>query len=237
MAIQKIKLTNNSGTTLFPQTVITQILNAEGTSAAAVAVQSDIDAAILGANDTASAYASSAYTSAVDYADSNFAKTDVTSALTTSLTTVSGTVSGLDSRLTTAQETISSIAGGITVQAVDTLPTENIKSNTIYMVPVSGGSASDNVRDEYMYINGAWQKIGSTEVQVDVSGKADLSGATFSGAVSVPTLTITSGATVETVPAEAADNTVVNKGYVNEAISSVQSQFQNSMLHYVVISQ
>lgn len=50
---------------------------------------------------------------------------------------------------------------------VDTLPTSGIDANTIYLVPADLTGAS-NVKDEYMYINGAWEKIGSSEV--DLSG-------------------------------------------------------------------
>lgn len=50
---------------------------------------------------------------------------------------------------------------------VDALPTSNIDANTIYLVPADLTGTS-NVKDEYMYINGAWEKIGSSEV--DLSG-------------------------------------------------------------------
>lgn len=54
---------------------------------------------------------------------------------------------------------------------VNSLPTTNIDTNTIYLVPNAGSGT--NSRDEYLYIDGKWELIGTT--QVDISGKADIS--------------------------------------------------------------
>lgn len=48
---------------------------------------------------------------------------------------------------------------------VETLPTEDIDENAIYMVP-NGSSQEGNIYDEYMYINSAWEKIGSTKTDL-----------------------------------------------------------------------
>lgn len=50
-------------------------------------------------------------------------------------------------------------------EIVEELPTEDIDPDTIYMVPRST-TEPNNVYDEYMYINDAWEKIGSTEVDL-----------------------------------------------------------------------
>ena len=47
---------------------------------------------------------------------------------------------------------------------VDELPTTG-EENTIYLVP-SASSKDSNVKDEYMWINSAWEKIGSSEVDL-----------------------------------------------------------------------
>ena len=47
---------------------------------------------------------------------------------------------------------------------VDVLP-ESGEENTIYLVP-STSSKDGNVKDEYMWINSAWEKIGSSEVDL-----------------------------------------------------------------------
>lgn len=51
------------------------------------------------------------------------------------------------------------VSGQLTRQVVDELPTEDIDPNCIYMVP------NDDHYDEYMYINGNWEQIGSTQVE------------------------------------------------------------------------
>lgn len=56
-------------------------------------------------------------------------------------------------------------AGHITFQTVDALP-ETGAANVIYLVPNSG--ARNNVKDEYMWVGGKWEKMGSTDI--DLSG-------------------------------------------------------------------
>ena len=64
-----------------------------------------------------------------------------------------------------SNNTISAIIdAGFQVEVVQTLP-ETGEANTIYFVPKEGG-ANPDVYDEYMYINNAWEKIGSTEVDL-----------------------------------------------------------------------
>ena len=53
----------------------------------------------------------------------------------------------------------------LSFQVVATLPTEDIKTNVIYLVP-STTSSEQNVYDEYIYINNAWEKIGSTAIDL-----------------------------------------------------------------------
>ena len=50
-------------------------------------------------------------------------------------------------------------------EVVQTLPTQDIQIDTIYMVPKTT-AVSNNVYDEYMYINNAWELIGTTEVDL-----------------------------------------------------------------------
>lgn len=51
------------------------------------------------------------------------------------------------------------------IQVVQTLPTQDISTTTIYLVPKST-SATNNSYDEYIYTNNAWEKIGSTDVDL-----------------------------------------------------------------------
>lgn len=55
-------------------------------------------------------------------------------------------------------------AGTVQVEAVDVLPTEDIKENVIYLVP--NGSTGENYYNECMYINGKWEIIGTTEIDL-----------------------------------------------------------------------
>lgn len=48
---------------------------------------------------------------------------------------------------------------------VNDLPISNIDSNTIYMK--SNGATDENIYDEYMYINGSWEIIGTSKAQLD----------------------------------------------------------------------
>lgn len=57
-------------------------------------------------------------------------------------------------------------AGSIEFIVVDALPQENIK-NAIYLVP--SGDEEQNKFLEYIYVDGAWECIGSATVEVDLS--------------------------------------------------------------------
>lgn len=54
---------------------------------------------------------------------------------------------------------------GLNILIVQTLPTEDISTTTIYFVPRTT-SETQNVYDEYIYVNNAWEKIGSTEIDL-----------------------------------------------------------------------
>ena len=53
----------------------------------------------------------------------------------------------------------------LSFQVVTELPTTDIQTNVIYLVP-STTSSEQNVYDEYIYINSTWEKIGSTSVDL-----------------------------------------------------------------------
>ena len=67
----------------------------------------------------------------------------------------------------TQSEVDSLIAGISTVDflIVQTLPTEDISTSTIYLVPNSS-TQTQNIYDEYVYINNAWEKIGTTNIDL-----------------------------------------------------------------------
>lgn len=57
------------------------------------------------------------------------------------------------------------------VEVVDELPSTG-DDNTIYFVPQAGGSGQ-NVKDEYMWIEGKWELIGTTEFSLNIVQDAD----------------------------------------------------------------
>lgn len=64
--------------------------------------------------------------------------------------------------LTTAIQ--NAVSGVIKRQVVQTLPISDIDNNTIYMVPKDGEPG--DVYYEYLYVNNAWEYLGSTEVDL-----------------------------------------------------------------------
>lgn len=57
--------------------------------------------------------------------------------------------------------------GAIKMQIVNVLP-ETGAEDTIYLVPIEEPETGNNY-DEYIYVNGAWEKLGGVQVQVDLT--------------------------------------------------------------------
>lgn len=192
---KKVTLNNkDNSVTYWPQTSLDNIVDTDG-NAAIVVTEDTLNEAIEGAGQVASSYAATAQTNAKYYADSAFA--------------TSATVEELSNKVNALT------AGTISVSIVQELPAiENAQYNVIYMIP-SETSADANVRDEYMLIGQGDAKrfeiIGTTAVDVDVQNKADLSGADFTGAITVPDIT----------DETATSSTVVNKGYIDDRFATV----------------
>ena len=53
----------------------------------------------------------------------------------------------------------------IDIQVVNTLPTQDISTTTIYLVPAET-SEDNNYYDEYIYVNNSWELIGTTKVDL-----------------------------------------------------------------------
>ncbi len=60
-------------------------------------------------------------------------------------------------------------AGVIKFISVASLPTENIETGAIYLVPVADSTEEENRFTEYVYIDGKWEVIGAISIQVDHS--------------------------------------------------------------------
>ena len=86
------------------------------------------------------------------------------------------------------QTEVNSLIGAIStmnLQVVQTLPTQDISTTTIYLVPKTTVETND-AYDEYIYVSNNWEHIGSTEVDLtgyatetwvntQISGKLDTS--------------------------------------------------------------
>ena len=98
----------------------------------------------------------------------------------TDLTALSGRVTQNETDITALQTAVS---GALKREIVQSLPTQDISTTTIYMIR-NTATSGDNIYDEYMYINNLWELIGTsatdfsnyytkTEIDTLLSGKAD----------------------------------------------------------------
>lgn len=63
---------------------------------------------------------------------------------------------------------VNELINGITtlnVSVVTALPTSNISNKTIYLAPKSK-TETNNIYDEYLYVNNKWEKIGDTSIDL-----------------------------------------------------------------------
>lgn len=58
-----------------------------------------------------------------------------------------------------------STVGSLNIEVVQTLPTQDISTSTIYLVPNSS-QGTNNYYDEYIYVSNTWELIGSTQVDL-----------------------------------------------------------------------
>ena len=151
-----------------------------GAKAAASAAQSDVDALESLVGSTA---VSTQITNAINGLDSSI--TAESNKAIASVTIANGKISAStkitvptnNNQLTNGAgyQTSSDVSSAISTaianitqfdfQVVQTLPATGVKG-TIYLVPNSGSGT--NTKDEYIYVNNAWEKIGTTDV--DLSG-------------------------------------------------------------------
>lgn len=113
-----------------------------------------VDTSTLDDYTTAGGVATAITTALTNYATNS----DVTSAITTALADYMTT--------TEVNEAIAAVvveSSGIKIELVDTLP-EAGESNIIYFVP--NGKTGNNIKDEYMWINGKWEFMGSTSIDL-----------------------------------------------------------------------
>lgn len=76
----------------------------------------------------------------------------------TDLTALSGRVTQTETDITALQTAVS---GALKREIVQSLPTQDISTTTIYMIR-NTTTSGDNIYDEYMYINNLWELIGTS---------------------------------------------------------------------------
>ncbi len=65
------------------------------------------------------------------------------------------------------KEEVNNLVGKIPkfdIQVVDVLPSSNISTTTVYLVP--SGDETDNIYTEYIYVNDVWEKLGTQSIDL-----------------------------------------------------------------------
>ena len=91
--------------------------------------------------------------------------------LTNDLNFIDNTVNNLTNYYTSTntytKSEVDSLIGAVSslnIEVVQTLPTHDISTSTIYLVPKTG--TTNDVYDEYIYVSNSWELIGSTQVDL-----------------------------------------------------------------------
>ena len=118
------------------------------------------------------------------------------------------------------------------IEPVDALPTENISETTVYLVPNEGSGT--NARDEYIYVNGGWEMLGTIETDLSgyyTSAQVDELIAAVNGDIGavytktqIDEMVATLNASIA-LKANAAD--VYTKAEVDSAVGAVDAKFAN----------
>lgn len=61
---------------------------------------------------------------------------------------------------------VAGLAKGLTPKVVESLPTSNIRTDILYLVKRIDAD-DNNYFDEYLYVNGKWELIASTKIDLD----------------------------------------------------------------------
>lgn len=115
---------------------------------------------------------------------------------------------------TAVNDLISGLTAGINLTIVETLPTENIDTNTIYLVLKTEAYLNDYY-DEYMYINEHWELIGNTRVDLTGITAADVSYNNTISELELPYVQDAISHLLETSVSEERVNELINAAFGN----------------------
>ena len=123
------------------------------------------------------------------------------------------------------------VAGALHREIVESLPTTDIDPNTIYMI-LSGTSATENVYNEFMYVNNAWELIGTSATDLtNYYTKAEVDGKLLLKANASDLTSHTGDTTIHVTTADKTKwNNGVSQSYVLRYSSS--SVTDNSTIAY-----
>lgn len=145
-------------------------------------------------------------------------KVAISNVSTTELGYVAGVTSAIQTQLDNLASLISAM-GGFAVESVEELPGTG-QPNTIYFVPSDSG-AGQNIKDEYMWLNGAWELIGSTQFSLKIVQNA--SGITING-TALQTATTARAGLMTPTEVLAIDTLNTNLGLAEDDIETLQTQ-------------
>ena len=145
-------------------------------------------------------------------------KVAISDVSTTELGYVAGVTSAIQTQLDNLSSQISAM-GGFAVQVVEELPGTG-QPNTIYFVPSDSG-ADQNIKDEFMWLNGAWEQIGSTQFSLNITQNA--SGIAING-TALQTATTARAGIMTPTEVLAIDTLNTNLGLAEENIETLQTQ-------------
>lgn len=116
------------------------------------------------------------------YQNASQVETAITSKGYQTLAQVRQTIEGYGYQTAQQVQTAIANANHITYKKVTTLPATG-ETNVIYMVP-NAKTSGNNIYDEYMWIDGKWEVMGTTKATMD--GYLPLTGGTLSGNLTAP---------------------------------------------------
>lgn len=154
---------------------------------------------------------------------------DALTPIYTRLGDLSDSISTLKGRVTSLE---GSMSGKLNREIVQQLPTQDISTNTIYMVPKQGSdSTPGNVYTEYLYVNNQWEIIGDTSVNVEgfitESDALDLIDDALSDALvsyaPINSPAFTGTPTAPDLTSGSVDGAVANKKYVDGVIDTLDT--------------